>query len=47
MKKSTTKSGTNIDEVKELNAKSGLTYNEVKDKVLKAYINKQLNEDQS
>ncbi|MDV2683465.1 hypothetical protein RYX56_03650 [Alkalihalophilus lindianensis] len=40
--KKTTKTGTDIEEVKERNKQSGLTYNEVKDKVLEAYIKKQM-----
>jgi hypothetical protein len=40
--KKNTKTGTDIEEVKERNKQSGLTYNEVKDKVLEAYIKKQM-----
>jgi len=36
-----TVTGTNIDEVKRLNAHSGLTYNQVKQLLQKQYENKQ------
>ncbi|WP_042346877.1 hypothetical protein [Bacillus massiliigorillae] len=36
-----TVAGTNIEEVKQLNAHSGLTYNEIKALIQKEYENKQ------
>ncbi|WP_198507824.1 hypothetical protein [Bacillus sp. FJAT-45037] len=39
--KNKTKSGTTIEEVKRLNKQSGLSYNQVKQKVLNAYLQKQ------
>ncbi|WP_050615240.1 hypothetical protein [Bacillus testis] len=35
-----TVTGTNIQEVKELNAKSGLTYNQIKELIAKEYLSR-------